>query len=52
MTERKLQIATANSRKAKTWANKKVSWERLASRCSEVVRTSETQGEYAAISKD
>lgn len=52
MTERKLQIATANSRKAKTWANKKVSWERLASRCSEVVRTSETQGEYAAMSKD
>lgn len=52
MTERKLQIATAHSRKAMKWANKKVSWDKLATRCSEVVRTGETQGEYAAMGKD
>ncbi len=52
MADRKLQIATAHSRKATRWKNKKVTWERLADRCEEVQRTSETQGEYAAMSKD
>ena len=49
---RLLQIATAHSRKATRWANKRVSWDRLAERCSQVTVTGETQGEYMAMSKD
>jgi len=49
---RKLQIATAHSRKAVTWKNKRVSWEKLMDKCSRVTYTSETQGEYMHMSKD
>ena len=52
MSERKLRIATAHSRKAKRWDNKTVSWEKLAARCAQVQRTSETHGEYMGMSKD
>jgi predicted P-loop ATPase len=52
MGDRKLQIATAHSRKATRWQNKKVSWGRLCERCTQVVRTGETHGEYMAMSKD
>ena len=52
MEDRKLQIATAHSRKATKWKNKTVTWERLADRCEEVTRTSETHGEYMSMSRD
>ena len=52
MSERKLQIATAHSRKATKWANKTVSWEKLSQRCAQVARTGETHGEYMAMTKD
>ena len=50
--DRKLSIATAHSRKATKWANKKVSWEKLAARCGQVARTGETHGEYMSMSKE
>lgn len=48
----KLEIATATSRTATRWTNKKVSWAALVNKCSETHRTTETVAEYAAMSRD
>jgi len=48
----KLEIATATSRTATRWTNKKVSWAALVNKCSETHRTTETMAEYAAMSRD
>lgn len=47
-----LWVATANSRRAKTWKNKKVAWSWLVERMSATTRTSETLAEYKAMSRD
>lgn len=47
-----LWVATANSRRAKTWKNKKVVWSWLVERMSATTRTSETVAEYKAMSRD
>lgn len=47
-----LDIATANSRKAKKWRNTTTTWSALLDRLGAVVRTPETVAEYRAMTKD
>lgn len=47
-----LDVAGANSRKAKSWKNKKLMWSELVERMSSTVRTAETVAEYKAMSRD
>ncbi len=47
-----LDIATAHSRLAKKWKNKKWSWADLVKRCSETKRTGESVKEYAKMSRE
>lgn len=44
--ERKFNIATGLSRKAKIWKNTCFTWDELVERLSKTTRTAETQGEY------
>lgn len=48
---REIYIAVANNRSAKKWQNKKITWEKLAQKCSKTIRTAETYAEYKAMSK-
>lgn len=48
----KLEIATATSRMATRWTNKRVTWSALVNKCSETHRTTETVAQYAAMSRD
>lgn len=47
-----LDIATAHSRMAKKWANRKWKWSEILERCSHTARTGETAAEYARMSRD
>lgn len=47
-----LDIATAHSRKAAKWKNRKWQWEDLLERCRETTRTRETVAEYARMSRE
>lgn len=49
---RLFDIATGNSRKTKTWKNRRISWDDLLSRIGSVTRTAETVAEYARMSRD
>ena len=46
-----LKIAVANSRKAKTWKNKDITWEQLVKRLFTTQKTVETLAEFLAMSK-
>ena len=52
MTDRKLDIATGESRKTKQWKNKKMSWTDLVEQLRTPTVTQETVAEYKAMSKD
>ena len=52
MTKHSFEIATAGSRLAKKWKNKKVTWEELVGKCKETTRTQETVAEYKSMSRD
>lgn len=47
-----ITIATANSRKAKKWSNKRGTWSKLLRRLSQTTYTKEHQSEYMAMPKD
>lgn len=47
-----LTISTGRSRKELTWKTERTTWGELADRLSHTKRTSETEAEYAAMSKD
>lgn len=47
-----LDVATANSRRAKSWKNQQMAWSELVERMSTTVRTQETVAEYKAMSRD
>lgn len=50
--DKTLDIATANSRKAKTWKNRRVQWSELIEKLATTTRTPETVAEYKAMSRD
>ena len=50
--DKTLDVAFGNSRKTKTWKNKSVLWSELLERMSTPTRTSETQAEFKAMSRD
>ena len=52
MTKHSFEIATADSRLAKKWKNRKFTWEELVEKCKETTRTQETVAEYKSMSKD
>ena len=52
MTDIELDIATAHSRMAKQWKNKKVKWSDLVKRCKEPTITNETAAEYAKMTRE
>ena len=47
MTDIELDIATAHSRMAKQWKNKKVKWSDLVKRCKEPTITNETAADLS-----
>ena len=47
-----LDVATANSRKAKVWKNKQIPWSEMLARMEHTTRTPETVAEYKAMSRD
>ena len=47
-----LDIATAHSRLAKNWRNKKWAWSDIVRRCEETKRTSETMAEYLRMPRE
>lgn len=49
---RTLVISTGDSRKSTNWTPKRMTWEQLCRRMRDPVRTSETEAEYAAMSRD
>ena len=50
--DKALDIATANSRKAKVWKNKTVQWSELLDRLAKETRTPETVAEYKVMGRD
>ena len=46
-----MKIAVANSRMAKKWSNRDMSWEDFTKKCSTTVRTTETVAEYKKMKK-
>jgi len=50
--EIKLDIATANSRRAKTWKNRTAAWSEILERMATTTKTPETIAEYKKMSKD
>ena len=48
---RDLKIALGNSRQAKTWSNKTMSYEEICDRLKTPIRTSETAEEYPKLPK-
>lgn len=50
--DKALEIATGNSRKAKTWKNKTVQWSELLDRLTKETRTGETVAEYKAMGRN
>ena len=49
--ERKLKIAVANSRKAKVWNNREITWEEFIKRLSTTHQTVETLEAFLALPK-
>lgn len=49
---RQYDIATASSRLAAKWKNRKVTWEDLVKKCSRTKRTDETTGDYGRMSRE
>lgn len=47
-----LDVAVANTRRAKVWKNKKAKWSDLVERMSTTTKTAETVAEYKAMSRD
>lgn len=47
-----IDLATAHSRMAKKWKNKKWKWSELVARCAETKRTDESVKEYAAMNRE
>ncbi|MGM9688183.1 MAG: VapE domain-containing protein, partial [Alloprevotella sp.] len=47
-----IDLATAHSRMAKRWKNRKWRWSELLARCSETKRTGETAAEYARMDRE
>ena len=47
-----IDIATAHSRMAKKWRNRKWHWSELVRRCSKTTRTGESVAEYARMSRE
>ena len=47
-----LDVALGNSRKTKTWKNKKMKWSELLARLSTTTKTPETVAEYKAMGRD
>ena len=47
-----LDIATAPSRMAKRWKNKRCAWSDIVKRCQDTTYTAETPGEYTHMTKD
>jgi len=47
-----IDIATAHSRLAKKWKNRRWKWSELLTRCEETTRTAETAQEYAKMSRE
>ena len=47
-----LAVALGNSRKTKTWKNRKIKWSEMLDRLSKTTRTPETVAEYRAMSRD
>ena len=52
MTDIELDIATAHSRMAKQWKNKKVKWSDLVKRCKEPTITNETAADLSGVMDD
>ena len=50
--DKALDVALGNSRKTKTWKNKKVYWSELLDRLASTTRTPETVAEYKAMTRD
>lgn len=50
--DKQLDLATANSRKAKVWRNKTLPWSDVLERLSRTTRTAETMAEYRKMTKD
>lgn len=50
--DKQLDIATGNSRKTKSWKNKKLYWHELLERLTTTTRTPETLAEYKAMTRD
>ena len=46
------EIATAKTRKAAKWRNRKVTWEELAQKCEKTTYTQETVAEYRNMSRE
>lgn len=51
LNDLQLDVATANSRKAKTWKNKTMLWSQIIERFSKTTHTAETQAEYKKFSR-
>lgn len=51
MLDKELSIAIGNSRKQKTWKNKKIKWSELLDQLSNTTRTRETVAEYRRMPK-
>lgn len=49
--DKALDVATGNSRKAKTWKNKPMTWAELLDRLAKETRTPETVAEYKAMNR-
>lgn len=50
--DRELDVALGNSRKCKTWKNRKMNWSELLDKMSQTVRTKETVAEYKAMDRE
>jgi len=50
--DRELDVALGNSRKCKTWKNRKMRWSELLDKMSSTVRTNETVAEYKTMDRE
>src|SRR5574344_628621 len=50
--DKEIDIATAHSRLAKKWKNRRWKWSELLNRCADTERTGETAKEYAKMARD
>lgn len=50
--ERKFKISTAKKRTETEWAQKEVTWQKFAEKCSKTEKTDETMAKFAAMDKE